>query len=238
MPLFRATVVTDPAELDRVYRLRHRIYIEEMGLLPADHPFCVDGRLIDPYDHYSHQIALWRDDRVVGTARVTVGRDGPLEIEECCALAPVGLDRARVAEVTRFMVDRPRRCPEATARILYAALHAMLAGGAHGVVGAGKLGSLGRYYRQIGLRCVDPTPFEYPVVPGARYQLLAADLGRPRSLRRLAWRTYAALGHGLCCLFPGLSNRLYRRGLSAGSRARVKPEALAEPVLHAAPAEG
>ena len=62
------------------------------------------------------------------------------------------------------------------------------------------------------MRVVDPEPFAYPVVPGATYQLMLADFGRPRSLRRTVYDRTFGLSYRLGSAVPGLVTSVYRRG--------------------------
>ncbi|MCB9546344.1 MAG: GNAT family N-acetyltransferase [Myxococcales bacterium] len=222
---FTLVIARTAAELDAVYRLRHDIYVSQMGLLPADHPYCHEGRLRDPYDARSQQYLLLHDGEAVGTLRATEAGQGSLEIERYRPIDAHCADRAQAAELTRFMVKAEWRCPMATAMLLCGAAEHLMSRGITEIYGAGKLGSLGRYYRALGARMLDPTPFAYELIPGCRYQLIRVSLGAPGSWQRLRTRLWSALVLLLGTRFPALANRVFKRGQSARSRARVRPEA-------------
>ena len=77
---------------------------------------------------------------------------------------------------------------------------------------AGKVGSLGRYYKNLsplGLR-IAPETFVYGLT-GCRYELIAADLGKPRGLTRLAWRLHIALLALLAFGLKGAVHGAFRR---------------------------
>lgn len=219
MHSFETRLATSTADREAAYRLRHRIYVREMGLLPEDHPYCRDGMLVDPFDERSDILVLWADGCAVGTVRLTVAAMGPLELETQRTLGDVMEPREAVAEVTRLMIDRRYRCMPA-ARSLYLALfQRMLAHDLRRVVIAGKLGRLGRLYRNMGFRCVDPDVFEYDVVPGSQYQLLALELGTRHSWTRWYRRAFFGTAAWMADVAPGGPNWI-RRGMR---RAQVRP---------------
>jgi hypothetical protein len=64
-----------------VYRLRYRVYVEELKLVPgcADH----DRRLLaEPIDAYAHNFYAAADGEVAGALRGILRKEGPLEHEE------------------------------------------------------------------------------------------------------------------------------------------------------------
>ena len=211
-PVFRARLATRPADIDAALALRHEIYVRRMKILPEDHEYVDNGRLVDPLDATSHHLLLWADDEVVGTARFTCARESRLEIEDVRDVSPWLADRDPVCEVTRLMILKEYRCWPASMELFWGFWKAFQTLGVHQVLAAGKVGSLGRYYEGFGLRVVDPEPFAYPVVPGATYQLMLADFGRPRSLRRTVYDRTFGLSYQLGSAVPGLVTSVYRRG--------------------------
>lgn len=224
-PVYRAFLATSVEQIEAAQALRHEIYVRRMELVPLDHPFVRGDRLVDPYDAYSHHLLLTADDRVVGAARFTIASDGDLEIEECVTLGGRCGERAGLAEVTRLMVLREFRCWEATRTLFWGIWQAFETLRIERVLAAGKLGSLGQYYRNFGLSLVDPEPFEYPLIPGCRYQLLLGDFGRLTSVRRQTWRAFFGTSKLAAHLLPGVCSNLYRRGLRSKARHRSTPAA-------------
>jgi|GEM_PF-3541329 len=221
-PQLRVIEARTDAELEMVYRLRHAIYIEEMGLLPADHPWVRGRRLVDPYDAYSTHLLLMEGQRPVGGLRLTWSDRGPLEISEAVSLAAHGGDDHVGVEVTRLMVRRSHRGRWATAPLFMAAWRRMATSRARYIWGAGKLGHLGRYYKNLGFQQMGSEAFRYPLVGTGEYELLRIDLGGRRSLRRMSRRVVNALGYMAVRLAPSMAALKYRRGLGrTGRRTRV-----------------
>ena len=66
-------------ERETVFRLRHDIYVEELGLrhLASDE----DGRMCDEEDAGGRLLVAVADGRVVGTMRLNLGADAPVHAE-------------------------------------------------------------------------------------------------------------------------------------------------------------
>ena len=193
-PAFTVIEAKHPEDLDALFRLRRRIYVREMGLLREDHPFVCGPLLVDPYDQWSTNLLLKVGGRAAGSVRVTRASEGRLEIDEYTDASARCPQPSRALEVTRFMVAREFRGGPAGSLLLHAMWKQLLEWDVRYLLAAGKVGSLGRYYKNLcaaGLR-VEPEPFTYGLT-GCRYQLLIADTGAPGSLRRLAWRAHIGL---------------------------------------------
>ncbi len=67
-------LVQSREELEQVYRLRYKVYVEEMGLNPAeaDHS---RGIIMDSLDATARILAAFSDGEVVGTVRLNLARD-------------------------------------------------------------------------------------------------------------------------------------------------------------------
>lgn len=188
----RVIVAVTAAERAQVYALRYDIYVSELGLLPPDHPY-VDGRsLRDPFDDRSIQLLLLCGDEPVGTMRLTPASSGPLELEAYRPIDDVPHRRAELCEATRFMVKRAMRRGLAGPALLLATVRAMARAGLRVLLAAGKVGNLGRYYRNVGLEQVGDDHFTYDLVGSARYRLLLLDIGAPWSLARARLRALIA----------------------------------------------
>jgi len=180
---FQVCLATRPSEIEAAQRLRRQIYVDELGIVPPDHAYVVQDRLVDPYDAWSSHLLLRCDGRDVGTVRVTEAADGPLELDESTDVRPHLPAGARPGELTRFMVLREVRRSQAAPLLLYGAFRVLVAGGSTHLVAAARVGSLGQYYRRAGLRLLGAEPFTYALT-GTEYELGAIDLGLPGSLRR------------------------------------------------------
>src|SRR5712691_857618 len=74
-------LVSDPDELEAIYRFRYRIYVEEMNRrqFHADH---FARRIEDPLDHSGYNFAAFQDDEVVGVLRGNFPRTSNIEYYE------------------------------------------------------------------------------------------------------------------------------------------------------------
>src|SRR4051794_5128745 len=100
---------TSSAELkSRVYRLRHAIYVKELG-----YPLSTDANLIvDEFDNRSTSLLLTWGGQDIGTIRHTKRTDGLLESEGLSAewAAKIAARSAEgVSELTRLMVTKEHR---------------------------------------------------------------------------------------------------------------------------------
>lgn len=175
--------VERPEELEVVQRLRHRIYVDELGILDRGHPFVQDGRLVDPYDPRSTHILVTVDGEPAGTVRVTHAASGSMELDEHVDVEAHLYAGARPAELTRYMVSRRWRGSLVGPIALYGAFLDLIHQDATHLVAAAKLGSLGRYYRFAGMKILHPEPFVYELT-GGHYQLGAIHLGKLGTLNR------------------------------------------------------
>ena len=209
-PCLRVVIVTTEAERRACFRLRADIYVDELGILPADHPYVGPDGLEDPYDAWSTNLLLLAGDTPIGTARVTQAADGPLELEEYVDLDAVGGDRSLLADGTRFMVRKAWRRTAAGPLLALATYRLLRRSQAQVFLVAGKLNNLGRYYKNAGIVPVSDVPaFTYELT-GCRYELLAADFGTRGSLRRLTWSLRAAVLAALGVYLGDLTRRLLR----------------------------
>jgi GNAT superfamily N-acetyltransferase len=112
---------TDPEELEAIYRLRYRVYVEEMQFLGsvADHE---RKRLTDEDDAHGQVFAATLDGKVVGSIRINCGADAPFSPDH---LATYRLDRfravipdERMCIGSRFLVDPAHRRGTIPVRII------------------------------------------------------------------------------------------------------------------------
>ncbi len=165
---------------DRVFRLRHAVYVGEMRL-PLQGPA---GYLADDYDDYSSNFLLTCGGQDVGTVRYTNASSGTLEVGEQCArwgrrvremTSGYGL---RVCEINRLMVRKEHRGGRAFFLLCLAFLQECRADGVEAVLLAAKEGALSGFYQLMGARCVCPDPSGYTVhgVELGKYTLHQVDL--------------------------------------------------------------
>lgn len=100
--------VSDPTELERVYRFRYRIYVEEMGRPQAyaDH---LKKRIEDTLDRTGYVFAAFEKSEVVGTVRTNFVRDNNIgEYDRLYALDSVPGDVKPFASLTTRLMVAPR----------------------------------------------------------------------------------------------------------------------------------
>lgn len=222
---YRAFCTTSHEENEACYRLRYQMYVQQKSVLPPDHKYVVGQQLIDPFDTYSTQILLLADGEVAGTARITCARDGKLELEEFADAGGYLWPRSTTCEITRLMILPKWRSMEASGELFFCLYKTFIRLGAHRVLAAGKLGSLSRYYQNLGLKIITKKPFAYRLIPNASYHMMLGNFGRPNSLRRLSWRMIFGTSYRLLNLVPELLCLRYRQGLRhvrAHARAHTK----------------
>jgi predicted GNAT family N-acyltransferase len=148
----RCSIVEKASEMEKVYRLRYRIYIEELKKdLPwADH---AQKRLPDPYDSGAIHFAVCRlGGHPVGCARLHLGTAIPKDpLEEMDIVHLVQRDGFRCGYVSKLMVDRSLRGKGASLLILMRAIeYGAAAGAEYGVFHCHP--KLCRLYERYGFR--------------------------------------------------------------------------------------
>lgn len=107
-----------PSEKEALYRFRYRIYVEEQRWRPvhADHERKL---LMEPIDAYARNFFAAADGRVVGSLRINLRREGPLEFESLYDLekfAPYFPDHVSMS--TKFAIAPERRGGAVLRRLL------------------------------------------------------------------------------------------------------------------------
>src|SRR5574341_1507098 len=75
-------LASTPQEREAIYKLRYRVYIEEMdGAARHTEADSATRQLRDEYDEAGRHFYVSQDDRIVACARLNQRRDGPLECE-------------------------------------------------------------------------------------------------------------------------------------------------------------
>ncbi|PLW84107.1 hypothetical protein CWI75_01785 [Kineobactrum sediminis] len=137
---FSTVVITEPQDLQAIYRLRYRVYCEERGFLTAEN--YPDNAECDAYDAHSvHFAAFDQDGKVAAAIRlVCPGQEGGLPYQQHCPLFDeVALPPATAAgEVSRLVLNQGYRTPPG--------------GGGTGTVVMAVYRAMYRYSREHGIR--------------------------------------------------------------------------------------
>jgi GNAT superfamily N-acetyltransferase len=219
-------VVRLASEQDRevIYRMRHRVYAEELG----QHARNPDGRLRDTLDDSNHYIVVARDTHLIGFVSVTAPEGGCYSIDKYLPRErlpfPLGDD---LYEVRILTVDpRHRRGPVA-ALLMYAALRWVEAQGGRRIMAMGR-SELRALYGKVGLRGLG-----IPIRSGAvSFELMLASVadGRRSAERefaaaldrlrpRVEWRLPSPFQPPAACLHGGRPSRRWATSSSGSTGA-------------------
>ena len=178
---------SDSDVAQRVYRLRQLIYVEEMGYPPAT--------VRDKFDTHSRLLLLRAEGQDIGTARVTDGDAGSLELECQGPLwaEMVAANRRRsesVCELTRLMLIPKVRGGPALALLFLEAVKTIDWARRHRMYGAGRMGGLSRLYQGLGFPLCLAEPVDYCIGSFllGQYQLLCLDRPRVSSMQQALYR--------------------------------------------------
>lgn len=98
----RIVRVTEPGDLEALFRFRHRMYTEHLGWLPPRS----DGLLVDPFDEDADNYSALDDhEAVIGSVRVVLDSPRGLPLEKCAPLNGYRDGRKTIAEICRLAVD-------------------------------------------------------------------------------------------------------------------------------------
>lgn len=114
-------LTTTPEQKLDVYRLRYKVYVEDLCLVPefANHQ---EKTLKEPLDEHAKIFCAASDGRVIGTMRINLGRDGRMEHESLYDLDKfLPFYPAKVAMATKFAIAREKRGGEVARHLLHAA---------------------------------------------------------------------------------------------------------------------
>ena len=200
----------------RVFRLRYKVYVGEMGLnIGGD---AIRG-LIDPVDKGAVSFLAELDGEDVGTLRIVGIRDQPLELFGQSEIwhqqiLKTAYDQESYCEVGRFMVLRQRRSTNVAMRLINTALKWAVSEGYCEAFIAAKKGRLfgyyKNYYRGIPLSN-ESTPYWINGQIVGEYYLMRFDLGKARSFKRArVMLYYKALEFYVTFLQPWVKRRRRR----------------------------
>jgi N-acyl-L-homoserine lactone synthetase len=213
---FRAVEATTDELRSAVFRLRYHLYVELMGVLAPDDPLVTGGVFRDGFDDYSTLLALFYDQALVGTLRITTSSDGPLELDSYRSLERHHRPGEIACEIQRLMVLPGYRCQAATAELLASAMRILMRRRVTQLFGAARVGNLGRLFQNLGAEVLDPSPFRFAFLPNAEYQLIGMRLGQPGTLRRRSMMVAINMWHYLARRHPRFTLRVTRRRFAGG----------------------
>ncbi len=179
----------------RVFHLRYKVYVEEMGLdIGGD----AVGGLSDSADERAISFLAELEGEDVGTLRVVGIRDQPLELFGQSEVwrqkvLEIAYDRESYCEVGRFMVSRQRRATNVAMRLINTALKWAVSEGYCEAFIAARKGRLfdyyKNYYRGVPLS-QDSTSYWINGRIVGEYYLMRFDLGKARSFKRFRITSY------------------------------------------------
>lgn len=106
-----------PEEKDAIFRLRYKIYVEEMKIsLHADHE---QRKIVDFLDKNGNLFYAKTNGDIVATGRVNFGKDSPLELESEYEMERFGeYYPNKVSTTTRFMIEPEYRGSTVASRLI------------------------------------------------------------------------------------------------------------------------
>ena len=104
---FRIKIATTPAELDGVFRVRHRVFVEEEGFMQPTH----DGRICDRFDTFptTANIVAMVGERVVGTIRFMDHCELGTSADGYFDFTPFQRPDGRTGSTSQYVVEREYR---------------------------------------------------------------------------------------------------------------------------------
>lgn len=184
--------LADAAGRQAVYRLRHRVYAEELG----QHTVSSDGFLTDRVDEHNDYIIASHHGNVVGCVSITRPEVPSLSIEKYVNRADLPIARdASVREVRLLTVSESCRGSLLASGLMYAALRWIEDQGCHHVIAMGRREVLG-LYQKLGLQatgsCIKAGSVDYFMLH-APVQSLRQSVARHRPVlarieREMNWQ--------------------------------------------------
>lgn len=117
---FEFAKVSSAAELQDIYTLRYKVYVDEWGFEhPDDHP---EGIETDAFDKYSVHFMASRYGQLLGTIRLILHSPEGFPIEKHCTITAdcSAIGPERIAEISRLAISKEYR-KRAVDRLLYSA---------------------------------------------------------------------------------------------------------------------
>jgi N-acyl amino acid synthase of PEP-CTERM/exosortase system len=96
-------------ELDQIYRLRYKVYVEEWGFERSeDHPKGIEK---DEFDEHAIHFLAKRDGQIIGTIRIIRNSEKGFPLERHCTLHTdlSSLGRNAIGEISRLAVSKEYR---------------------------------------------------------------------------------------------------------------------------------
>ncbi len=104
--MFEVVRVTEPSDLEALYRFRHEVYVDELGWLPPD----PSGLLRDGFDDLAYNyVATDGDGKVVGSMRVVPDSPAGLPLERVAPLDGFRDGARNLVELCRLVVRSDHR---------------------------------------------------------------------------------------------------------------------------------
>jgi N-acyl-L-homoserine lactone synthetase len=169
----RLKIAATTGEIDAVFRVRHRVFVEEEGYFQPRH----DGRIADRFDSYPTTVNLVTavDGRIVGTLRVVEETEAGSPTDEFFDFRPHLAGTFRFSSGSMFCVERAhRQTPRLVFALLAMGYHWSLSRGLNRMVGAVNPDVEGLFGR-VGAKRIAAPVWKHDVGLGAIPMLIDLD---------------------------------------------------------------
>lgn len=167
-------------EKNLAYQLRYQGY-KTAGYIDEAHTKL--PLLKDSYDSYSQSFLLFHKDKAIGTLRITLAKQGPLEIEQSFSINRDS-DYAISCEFGRMTVLPHFRERYYSLLLVVQAFNYAVKQGIRYVYIEAPLNGVCRYYEKFGAKKIAECSNKHPNLNVKNIMMLKVDLGKAWSLRR------------------------------------------------------
>jgi GNAT superfamily N-acetyltransferase len=180
------TVVIAETDEERkvAYHLRYLGY-KQAGYINNKFHHIIDGCLFDSYDFYSTIFVLLLDEQPIGTVRLTMAKNGPLEIEELIDISKQP-HYLLSCEFGRLTILKQYRKKGYSLLLTSSAAKFSREQNCHWLYIETKKNGLCPYYEKFGIASI--TNIAHPKFNTTEAVLMFCNLGAPHTIRRLFYR--------------------------------------------------
>jgi len=155
---FKTMLANNATLLDKAFKLRHKVFVEEEGLLQATD----DGRIIDRFDAYPSTkilVVSTEDDEVVGTFRLSLDSTEGLPADEYYDFRKHLPNDSRLMHAGLFCISQAHRSSKLSMGLILMSAYFAISNDVTHVV-APINPKIGNLLKRIGFRMIDKEFFE------------------------------------------------------------------------------